>query len=174
MLAVVLAATVSPYLGAGTAQTSCAYPPCPPAPTPSWVYALIAVGLIAAALAFAFVLMRRRRRPPAAGQGVRAWEGGAGPGASRPAAHREPPAPPPEFASLAPVYLETPEETEPTPPTVEQGALAGAGAAAAEEADTAADTVRAELERISQEILRRSKEKRPPPDAPETDDESHQ
>ena len=150
MLAVVVAAALSPNFGVVQASSNCAYPPCSSSTpsTPAWVYGVIAAIVIVAALALAYVFMRRRR-PPATAAPVQPWEGGPGPGAMPPAPPATPPTPPVPPAA-APAYLETPEDVGQAPQTVRArkavGVGAGAAAAAAEEAEPDVDSIMPELD----------------------------
>ncbi|MGA8303118.1 MAG: hypothetical protein WB873_05410, partial [Thermoplasmata archaeon] len=64
MLAVIVAAGLSPGTGAVPAQSNCQYNQCVAGTgLPWWVFAAIAI-IIVAALAAALVLLRRRRTPP--------------------------------------------------------------------------------------------------------------
>jgi hypothetical protein len=157
MLAVIIAAGLSPNTGAVPAQSNCQYNQCVGGTSiPWWVLGAIVVAVVAALL-IALLLMRRRRRPPAAP--VRPYVApGAGPAGGAPAAAPAPTGP-------APPYLETAEDVGAAPPAVPAGgppagavggAAAGAAAGkAAEEPDI--DSLMAELDKISSEILKRPK-----------------
>ncbi len=144
MLATVLAAALSPNIGAVPAQTSCQYGTCPAATTstfPWWIVGVI-IALVAA-LVLAYLLVGRRRRPPK----------GRAPTAVPPAppsgaATGAPPAPP---APSHP-YIETPEDVGAAMPAM---AGAGAGAAAGAEGEPDIDALMAELDKISGEILKK-------------------
>ncbi len=168
MLGVVIAAAMAPNFGAASAQTSTPYQVPSKAPSGLSVYdwlGIAAILIIAALLAAVFLLRRRRRQPPTTGPPpVQPWhEGGPPSGAGGPA----PPAPP----AAAPAYLETPEDVGHGLPVVPPagagaaagGAAAGAGAAAAE-GEPDIDSLMAELDKISSEILKRApkKGKEPP------------
>ncbi len=160
MLGIVVAAALSPNTGVVQAQTPASYVSVSPNYTP--VYVGVALAAIAAIIVGLLLLMRRRRPPPAAAQPpVQAWQGGpSGPGG---AAAPPAPAPPPPPAA-APAYLETPEDVGHAPPAVPVtkggAAAAGAGAgAAAGEAEPDIDSLMAELDKISGEILKRAPKK---------------
>jgi hypothetical protein len=176
MLALVLGAALAPNTGAVPAQSSCQYGDCIAGTgIPYWAVAVIAV-LVVAALAAALILLRRRRGPPAA---VAPWQGEA-PSGPTPGAQGTPtPAPAPKGPT--PDYLETPEDVAQPPPAVPPGAAAAAGAGAAAGAAAGAgakaaasdepdiDSLMAELDKISGEILKRQKK----PAEPKADDESN-
>jgi hypothetical protein len=155
MLAVVVAAGLSPNTGVVQAQTNQPYPPTPSSSSISpYVYLGIAALVIVAGLLLALFLLRRRR-PPAAGAPppMQTWQGGAPPptGGGPPAA--------------APAYLETPEDIGHAPPpgpaakAAEVAAPAAAAPAAAGEAEPDIDSLMAELDNISGEILKRAPKK---------------
>jgi hypothetical protein len=173
LVALIVAAGLAPQTGAVPAQSNCQYGVCPAATgLPWWVYAVIAL-LIVAALATALVLMRRRRTPPSSGVPAAGAVGGPTAGATGAVAAAP--------SGPAPPYVETPEDVgatippaTPAPPpsttaVVAGGAAAagaGAGAAAATETeDPDIDSLMAELDKISSEILKRPKgagDKKPP------------
>lgn len=175
MVALIVATASAPNVGAVPAQSSCEYNQCVGnTGLPWWVFAAIAI-LIVAALAAALVLLRRRRRPPPSG--LTPYTAAGGPAAG--AMGRGPTAPPPG----GPNYIESPEDVgatlpnvpPPPPPTggvatgVVAGAAvgAGAGAVAADAEEPDIDSLMAELDKISGEILKRPKnvaEKKPPSD----------
>ena len=186
MVAVIVAAGLSPQTGAVPAQGNCEYNQCVAGTGLQWwVFAAIAI-LIVAALAAALVLLRRRRPPPPAAAGPAEVSGGPTAGAMGGSA--PPPGAVPAYLesgqppTTAPDYLETPEDvgrTLPVPSTTVPpkppaaavaagGAAAGAVAAApAAEGEPDIDSLMAELDKISGEILKRPKnapEKKPPPD----------
>jgi hypothetical protein len=153
MLAVVVAAALSPNTGVVQAQTSSPYSQPSSSTLSPWVYLTAAALVIVAALLLALFLLRRRR-PPAAGvpPPLQTWEEGPPPptGGGPPAA--------------APAYLETPEDVGPAPappsPKVVEAAgpaVAVPGAAGAAEPDI--DSLMAELDNISSEILKRAPKK---------------
>ncbi len=166
MLGIVIAAALSPNFGTVSAQTSTPYSqPTSSSGLSPYVYLGIAAVIIIAALIVALaILSRRRRQPPAAGAagaaaGVQPWDEGGGPPPG--AGGAAPPAPP----SAAPAYLETPEDVgAPTPvPTMGAGAAAGAAAGAgAAEGEPDIDSLMAELDKISGEILKRAPKKSDP------------
>ncbi|MGC2789873.1 MAG: hypothetical protein WA547_07455, partial [Thermoplasmata archaeon] len=76
MLAVIVAAGLSPGTGAVPAQSNCQYNQCVAGTgLPWWVFAAIAI-IIVAALAAALVLLRRRRTPPPTSTGPAGAIGG--------------------------------------------------------------------------------------------------
>jgi len=156
MLGVVIAAAMTPDVGLVSAQTSTPYsvPSAAPSGLSTYAWLGIAAVLIVAGLLAALFLMRRRRKaPPAAVPPVAA--GGPPPGA---AGTPPPPAPP----VAAPAYLETPEDvgqTLPVVPTPPAPAAPGAAAGAGAEAEPDIDSLMAELDKISGEILKRAPKK---------------
>jgi len=153
MLGIIIAAALSPNTGAVPAQGYCQYNQCIAGTSiPWWVVAVIAI-VVVAALGAALFLMRRRRPP----SGVRPYAGAAGGGAAAGG-----PAPPGGAAPAQPEYLETAEDVGSAPP-VPAGAVAGAGAGAASGAaakgaqEPDIDSLMAELDKISTEILKRPK-----------------
>jgi hypothetical protein len=159
MLAVVLAAALAPNTGAIPAQSSCQYGTCPSSTTPFpwWIVGVIAV--IVAAIAIGLLLLTRRRRPPTGTPA--AWTPPAGStGAVEGAA--TPPAGPSGGTGASPAYLETPEDVGQSLPPVGAAAAAGAaggaaaGAAASGEEEPDIDSLMAELDKISGEILKRA------------------
>jgi hypothetical protein len=169
MLATVVAAALSPNIGAIPAQTSCQYSTCSSGtstPFPWWIVGVIAV--IVVALIAAYLVFGRKKPPTKGGSGPSAWEppaGAAGGGAAA-AGSTAPPTPP----STAPAYaggptasyLETPEDVGAVLPATAAGAAGGAAAGAAagnsangeEEPDI--DSLMAELDKISGEILKKA------------------
>ncbi len=92
MLAIVIAAALSPNTGVVQAQTNSQYNQSPSSPVSPYLYVGIGVAVALAALLVALLLMgRRRRRPPA----PQAWHGGpsAPAGAVAGAVAAPPPAP---------------------------------------------------------------------------------
>lgn len=154
MLGVVLAAGLFPNAGTVSAQSSCPYGNCQSnsSAIPTWELVSILVVIAAGAIAAALFLMRRRRSPPT--QPVQAWKGGppAGAGSAAPTG----PTPP---------YIETPEDVGHAPPTVMPGAAGAAAGATAGAAGAAAgaepdiDSLMAELDKISGEILKKPPKK---------------
>lgn len=157
MVGVIVAVALSPNTGAVPAQSSCQYNQCVGGTgLPWWAFAAIVI-LILVALAAALILLRRRRTPPRGGLKPADIPSGPTAGASGGAT------PPP---STRPAYLETPDDVGGALPAVTAPAVsgsvaataagAGAGAAAAgDEPDI--DSLMAELDKISGEILKRPK-----------------
>ena len=148
MLAVILAAGLFPNAGTVQAQSTCPYGNCNTSPSsvPVWEYVSILVAIAAGAIV-ALLFIMRRRRPPRATT-VTPW---AGP----PTAAGAPAAP-------TPPYIETPEDVGHAPPSVPpSGAPAGAaaGAAAGAESESDIDSLMAELDKISTEILKKAPKK---------------
>jgi len=160
LLALLVAAGLSPNTGAVAASSNCGiYNNCPSSGPafPWWVVAVVVL-IVAIALIAALVLMRRRR-PPAAAAPMQAWKDTGPvppPGAS-----------PPPGAGASPAYLETPEDVGHAPPEGATAGAAAAGAGAAGAAGAAAegepdiDSLMAELDKISGEILKRAPKKSP-------------
>jgi MYXO-CTERM domain-containing protein len=155
MLAVVLAAGLLPNTGGTVAQPSSTYVSSSSSVSP-WAYIGAAVVAIAAALLLALFLLRRRRPPPAVtAPPVQAWQGG--PGAGTPPTAPPPPPPPP---AVAPAYLEIPADVGRAPPPFlpTAGTAAGTGLAAGAVSggtEPDIDSLMAELDKISGEILKR-------------------
>ncbi|MCI4365512.1 MAG: hypothetical protein L3K10_05570 [Thermoplasmata archaeon] len=159
MLAMVVAAGLSPSLGGVSAQSNCQYAQCPAnstSPFPWWIVAAIVVVVVIAALIGLFLF---RRRPPTTPTSPEAWEppAGAAPGGPTP------PSTAPAVAGGAALgaaavgpassYVETPEDVGQVPPAVGAGAAAGA---AAGEQEPDIDSLMAELDKISGEILKKA------------------
>ena len=181
MLAVVVAAALSPNLGAVPAQTNTQYTSQTSQGLSTWVIAAIAGVVIVAALALVLLLFMRRRRPPPAAAPVQPWEGGGAAPGGAPPAPPAPPPPPPAPPVALPAYLETPEDVGQAPPPVPPRPVVGAGAAgaaaagaAAEEAEPDIDSLMAELDKISGEILKRAPKKgAAPPIEPAEEEPPH-
>ncbi len=181
MLSVVIAAATAPNFGAASAQTSTPYSVPSSAPSGLSAYdwlAIAAVLVVVALLAALLILRRRRRQPPTTGPPpVQPWPGGGPPPG---AGGQAPPAPP----TAAPAYLETPEDVGHGLPEVPvagaaaggaaAGAAAGGGAAAAE-GEPDIDSLMAELDKISSEILKRAPKKpsEPPSEGTSGDQTQH-
>jgi len=174
MLAVVVAAALLPNAGAVPAASNCPYGNCqtPSTGIPAWELASIGAIVVLGLLVGLFVLMRRRRSPPSEGMGDEPPMGGAPPSGAMQSAPAAPAPPEPGTTS----YLETPEDVAAPPPTlapppaaVGGAAAAGTGAAAAE-AEPDIDSLMAELDKISGEILKRTPKKGSSPPADEEDD----
>jgi hypothetical protein len=167
LLAIVVAAGLSPNTGAVPAQGNCQYGQCVAGTGLQWWVLAAIVIIVVAALGAALFLMRRRRSPPRSGM---APPPPPGPTSGAMGGRSTPPPPPP---AAAPAYLETPADVGRSLPSVPTGApataavggaagAAGAGAgAAAGEGEPDIDSLMAELDKISGEILKRPKS---PPD----------
>lgn len=158
MLAVVILSAVAPGTGAVPADTNCPYGVCPP-PEQNllpWEIALVILVVVAVLLAV-LILMRRRRGGRGGSPGpVEPWTprgppAGAGAEAPAPATSA---AVAPAVAAV-PAYLETPEDVGAPPPSVSAAAGAGGAAAAAGGAEADIDSLMQELDKISNEILKR-------------------
>jgi hypothetical protein len=170
MLATVVAAVLSPNIGAVPVPATCAYGTCPAGtstPFPWWIVGVIAVIVIALIAAY---LVFGRRRPPSQGSGPAAWEppAGAAAGGVAAGAASAPSGPAPSGeAGTPPSYLETDEDIGAGLPAVAGGAAVGvaagaaAGTAAAEE-EPDIDSLMAELDKISGEILKKAPKKGAP------------
>ncbi len=170
MLVVVLAAALTPNFGAVAAQSSCPYGNCTSGSGSSfpWTWLFIGLAIIIAAIILALLLIsRRRRNPPPEAQ---AWvPGGAGTTGGAPP-------PPPSTGTVgaagavgggsaggggsAPSYFESPEDVGTVPAAAGTAAVAGGvGAASYAEGSAAGggdiDSLMAELEKISGEILKK-------------------
>jgi len=154
MLAVVLTAGLFPNAGTVQAQSSCPYGGCTTSSSvPVWEYVSILV-VIAVAAILALLFIMRRRRPPRA---TMAAAGAAGGAAAAPPAWGEDSTAP---AGPSPSYLETPEDIGHAPPSVVTPATAtpaeaAGGAAAGTESSSDIDSLMAELDKISTEILKK-------------------
>lgn len=173
MLAVVLTAGLFPNAGTVQAQSSCPYGGCATSSSvPVWEYVSILV-IVAVAAILALLFIMRRRRPPRAAPAV-----AAGAAAAPPAEGAPPWGEQTTPAGTTPSYLETPEDVGHAPPPVEAPAAppaapaagAAAGGAAGAEGTSDIDSLMAELDRISGEILKKSPKKgsaQKPPDETE-------
>ena len=159
LLALLLAAALSPNTGLVAASSNCApYNTCPSSSPafPWWIVAVVVL-IVAAALIAALLLMRRRRPPRAAIQGWQEAAPAPAPGAAPPPGATAPP--------TGAAYIETPEDVGHAPPDATTVAAGAAGAAAAAPAAAAAegepdiDSLMAELDKISGEILKRAPKK---------------
>jgi hypothetical protein len=174
MLVVVLAAALTPNFGSVAAQSSCPYGNCTSGSGSAfpWTWLFVGLAIIIAAIILALLLIsRRRRNPPAATQ---PWvPGGAGGAGGTGGAGGGPGSPPSTgttgatgtgsgtVGGAAPAYVETASDVG-TVPAAAAGAGAGAaGGAAAGYAEGSAagggdiDSLMAELEKISGEILKK-------------------
>ncbi len=164
MLALVVAAGLSPNAGAVPAQSYCQYNQCVAGTgIPWWALAAIAIVVVAALLG-ALLFMRRGRRPPS--QPVQPYAGppSGATGAAAAAAPSGPTGP-----AATPEYVESPSDVSAPPPVVPTSPPAGGGTPpkAAAPAGTAPakpatgepdiDSLMAELDKISTEILKRPK-----------------
>jgi len=181
MLAVLIAAALSPNTGAVPAQSNCTYGQCPSSTTPFpwWIVALVVVIVVAAIIGLLLVMRGRRKKPPAQPP-LTAWGGTGAGGAAGGAAAAGGPSPP-AGPGTSPAYLETPEDVSSAPPVVAPtpavGAAAGAATAGAAagaagaEAEPDIDSLMAELDKISGEILKRAPKKGSESQTPSPDDE---
>jgi hypothetical protein len=158
MLATVVAAALSPNIGSVAAQSTCQYNNCQSGsstPFPWWIVGVII--LIIVGLILAYLIFGRRRPPSKSSSPPSTWEPPAGASAGGAVA---PAAPPASGGGAAPPYLETPEDVGASLPAVGAGAAAGGvaagGAAAATEEEPDIDSLMAELDKISGEILKKS------------------
>jgi hypothetical protein len=167
MLAVVLAATLAPLSVAVPADTNCEYGTCPAATNNLVPYEIALVVLILVAIILAaLIILRRRRRPPTSGP-IGAWSSGAPSGATGAAVEGAPAGPQAAGAGAAAAYLETPEDVGAPPPSI-PAPTTGTPAEGAPEADI--DSLMQELDKISNEILKRGSPKSPPSDSAESGD----
>jgi len=157
MLAVVVAAGLTPNTGVVQAQTNTAYNQPSSSPLSPWVYLGVAALVIVLGLLLALFLMRRRRPPSSVvPPPMQTWQ--------------ESPPPPPTGGAppaAAPAYLETPEDVGRVPAAVPVStaaavtAPAATGTAAAQGGEPDIDSLMAELDKISGEILKRAPKKAP-------------
>ncbi len=161
MLVTVVAAGLAPTVGGVVAQSSCQYGDCSSgsaSPFPWWIVAVVIAVFVVAAL---LGLLLFRRRPPSQPSPPEAWEPPAGASAAAAPTAGAPPPPPvapagtvaPAPRAAAPAYVETAEDVGQVPPAAAAGA--GAGAAAGE-AEPDIDSLMAELDKISGEILKKA------------------
>jgi len=212
MLAVVVAAGLTPNTGVVQATSNCTYGQCPSTSSPFPLWAVGAsVAAVVVALLLAFLILRRRRRP---GQPPSEWEGPQGAGAppsgaggpggpglygaaavggaaaagaepewqegptsGEPMAGTEPdfmesPPPPPPAPVAAPPPAPMPPPVAPPVAPSPVAAAPKAPAPPAEEAEPDIDSLMAELEKISGEILKQKPKKKNGSPAPSDDDES--
>ncbi len=171
MLAVVIAAALVPNAGAVPAASNCPYGQCTtPSSTPTWELASIGAIVVLGLLVGLFVVMRRRRRPPQETMAGGAAAGGAPPSG---AVQEGPEGPNPEEAASA-AYVETPDDVASPPPNLTPPATVagvGAGIASGAEAEPDIDSLMAELDKISGEILKRTPKKGSPTPSDEDIDE---
>lgn len=150
MLAVLILAGLFPNTSAVQAQTNCPYGGCTTTSSfPTWELVSILVVIAAAAIATALFLMRRRRQQPPAAS-VPAGQGGPPAGAAGGLAAPAAPTPP---------YIETPEDVGHAMPTVPVSRTATAAGAAGAEGEPDIDSLMAELDKISGEILKKPPKK---------------
>jgi hypothetical protein len=153
MLGTVVAAGLSPTLGSVAAQTNCQYSECPSGsgtPFPWWIVVVIVVAVLAVLIA---LLMLRRRPPAAPANPPEPWQpppGASGGGPIAPSV-----APVAGAGVVAAPYMETSEDVGQALPAVAAGAAAG-GAAGAAAGDQDIDSLMAELDKISGEILKKA------------------
>jgi len=177
MLAVVVAAAFAPNTGVASAASNCSYGQCPSSSNsvPIWELATIGAVVVLAALVGLFLLMRRRRSPPS--DGAATPSGGPVP----PAGASQATSGPGDFPEAAEIggasaagasassYVETPEDVGAPPPTLGAPA-AGAAAGGKVEAEPDIDSLMAELDKISGEILKRTPKKPTEPSSDEGTD----
>lgn len=192
MLGVVVAAGLTPNTGVVRAASNCTYGQCVASqPFPLWAVAA-SVAVVVVALLLALLLLRRRRRPgqpPSEWEGPSGPSGSSGvpPGASgheefvpaagvggaaaeAPPVWQEPPppvtgAPPSGAMPPSPEYAEAPAAPTPAPAAQPAGPTpteAGEAEGGAEEAEPDIDSLMAELEKISGEILKKTPKKAQP------------
>jgi len=172
MLAVVLVAGLFPNAGTVQAQSSCPYGGCTTTSSvPVWEYVSILV-IIAVGAIIALLFIMRRRRPPRGSPSAPTAAAGGGPAPLTPWA--EGPAAPSEPSAS---YIETPEDVGHAPPSVAPAAApaaaapAAGAAAGAGESGSDIDSLMAELDKNSTEILKKAPKKGADgKDADETDD----
>lgn len=157
MLTVLVAATLAPLSVAVPADSNCEYGTCPAANNNLLPLEIALVVLILAAVILAtLILLRRRRRPPTPGP-MGAWSGQPPSGATG-AGAAETTTAPIAGAGAAAAYIETPEDVGVPPPAVPQPSTTPP-AEGAPEADI--DSLMQELDKISNEILKRGSPKTP-------------
>ncbi|MFZ1024191.1 MAG: hypothetical protein WAN87_08655 [Thermoplasmata archaeon] len=163
MLVVVLAAALTPNFGSVAAQSSCPYGNCTSGSGSAfpWTWLFVGLAIIIAAIILALLLIsRRRRNPPASTQ---PWvPGGAGSTGGAPGS-------PPSTGTTgvgaaggtSPAYVESASDIGTVPATAAVVGAGTAGGAAAGYAEGSAagggdiDSLMAELEKISGEILKK-------------------
>jgi hypothetical protein len=169
MLVVVLAAALTPNFGSVAAQSSCPYGNCTSGSGSAfpWTWLFVGLAIIIAAIILALLLIsRRRRNPPASTQ---PWvPGGAGSTGGAPGGPGGAGSPPSTGTSgvgaaggTSPAYVETASDVGTVPATAAVAGAGAAGGAAAGYAEGSAagggdiDSLMAELEKISGEILKK-------------------
>ena len=161
MLAVVIAAALVPNAGAVAAAPTTNYGQSPSSSTsvPAWEYASIGAIVVLGLLIGLFVVMRRRRRPP-----PESWQGPSGPSSGAPpsGAMTSAPTPPPPEEPAAASYVEMPDDVGSPPPALGAPPASAAAAAPPSEAEPDIDSLMAELDKISGEILKRTPKKGAP------------
>jgi hypothetical protein len=174
MLAVVVAAAFAPNAGVAAAASNCTYGQCPSSSNsvPIWELATIGAVVVLVALVGLFLLMRRRRSPPPEGAAMAASGPVPPAGASQSSAGMGefPETPEPPMGAASPSYVETPEDIGTPPPTLGGPAAGGAAAAGKAEAEPDIDSLMAELDKISGEILKRTPKKSTEPSPDEGSD----
>jgi len=169
MLAVVIAAALVPNAGTVAAAPTTDYGQSPSSSPsiPAWEYASIGAIVVLGLLVGLFVVMRRRRRPP-----PESWQGPSGPSSGAPpsGAMTSAPSPPPPEEPAAASYVEMPEDVGSPPPALGTPP-ASAAAGAPSEAEPDIDSLMAELDKISGEILKRTPKKGAPPSSPDDADD---
>lgn len=160
MLAVVVVAALVPNAGTVSAASNCPYGNCPPTSSsfPAWEIASIGAIIVLGLLVGLFVLMRRRRPPPSEGMAAAGGSGGVPPSG----ATQTGPGGPYTEENTATSYVETPEDVAGPQPNLvgpAVGAAGGAAAGAGAESEPDIDSLMAELDKISGEILKRTPKK---------------
>jgi H+/Cl- antiporter ClcA len=170
MLAVVVAAGLSPNAGVVQAQTNYGYYGQSSSSTVSpWVYLGVALVVIVAGLLLAFFLLRRRRPPAASTPTEQPVQKGSPPPSTPPEA-TAPVAP--AAAAATPAVVKTAQDVGRVPTPVSVAAAGPAGAVAGEEPYEDIDTLIAKLYEVSGELLRRGTTKGAAGKDTGTDDES--
>jgi hypothetical protein len=173
MLVVVLAAALTPNFGSVAAQSSCPYGNCTSGSGSAfpWTWLFVGLAIIIAAIILALLLIsRRRRNPPTSTQ---PWvPGGAGSTGGAPGAPGSPPSTGTAGVGAAggasPAYVETASDVGTVPATAAVVGAGAAGGAAAGYAEGSAagggdiDSLMAELEKISGEILKKGQSPKKP------------
>ncbi|MCI4330537.1 MAG: hypothetical protein L3K19_01655 [Thermoplasmata archaeon] len=175
LLVLIVGLAVLPNTGAVTAQSNCQYGVCTNSSPSSSSWLIVLGVLVLIAVALLVLILRGRSKPQASPQ---AWEPGpsgeAGPGSSAPSSQDVP-----EGAAVGAAlgvgagsaYVENPDDVSaPDAIAAAPAAAASAGAAAGAEPDI--DSLMAELDKISGEILSRGPATKKPPGSGGSDDRS--
>lgn len=167
LLALVVGLAILPNTGAVPAQSNCQYGVCTNSTASNTTWYIVIGVLLLIFMALAILILRGRQRPMSTPQ---AWEAGPSDsgGAGGPSSDIPEGVAAGAGAGAAAAYVETPEDV--SAPAASAGAAAGASAASGEEPDI--DSLMAELDKISGEILSRGTSPKKPGGSAGSDDKS--